>query len=250
LITFGDLECHIDRYFKLASQLTIDKTIVIFVFYIIMNKLTISALILVVSILVGFISFYFYSASVRDSAVKNQETVNEAWGNVQSAYQRRADLIGNLVETVRAAAENEREILVGVTEARGGIRHYTDSIGNLVAEQSAKVKSATTPAELQQSDVMLMNTYRGFRGFMTENYPTVQSTQNFANLQTQLEGTENRINTERNRYNEAVKTYNAHIRGTFKKMGLSLVASEEDNFKVREMFEAKEGAEEAPKVKF
>jgi LemA protein len=149
-----------------------------------------------------------------------------------------------------AAAENEREILVGVTEARGGIRHYTDSVGNLVAEQSAKVKSATTPAELQQSDVMLMNTYRGFRGFMTENYPTVQSTQNFSNLQTQLEGTENRINTERNRYNEAVKNYNAHIRGTFKKMGLSLVASEEDNFKVREMFEAKEGAEEAPQVKF
>ena len=215
-----------------------------------MNKLTISALILIGSILVGFISFYFYSASVRDSAVKNQETVNEAWGNVQSAYQRRVDLIGNLVETVRAAAENEREILVGVTEARGGIRHYTDSVGNLVAEQSAKVKSATTPAELQQSDVMLMNTYRGFRGFMTENYPTVQSTQNFSNLQTQLEGTENRINTERNRYNEAVKTYNAHIRGTFKKMGLSLVASEEDNFKVREMFEAKEGADEAPQVKF
>ena len=205
-----------------------------------MNKLTISALILIGSIVVGFISFYFYSANVRDSAVKNQETVNEAWGNVQSAYQRRADLIGNLVETVRAASENEREILVGVT----------DSVGNLVAEQSAKVKSATTPAELQQSDVMLMNAYRGFRGFMTENYPTVQSTQNFSNLQTQLEGTENRINTERNRYNEAVKTYNAHIRGTFKKMGLSLVASEEDNFKVREMFEAKEGADEAPQVKF
>ena len=107
-----------------------------------MNKLTISALILLGSIAVGFVSFYFYSASVRDNAVKNQETVNEAWGNVQSAYQRRADLIGNLVATVKAAAENEREILLGVTEARGGIRHYTDSVGNLVAEQSAKVKSA------------------------------------------------------------------------------------------------------------
>jgi len=202
-----------------------------------MNKVTIAALILVGSIVIGFVSFYFYAAGVRDNAVKNQETVNEAWGNVQSAYQRRADLIGNLVETVRAAAENEREILIGVTEARGGIRHYTDSVGNLVAE-------------LQQSDMVLMNTYRGFRGFMTENYPTVQSTQNFSNLQTQLEGTENRINTERNRYNESVKTYNAHIRGTFKKMGLSLVGTEEDNFKVREMFEAKEGAEEAPKVKF
>jgi LemA protein len=215
-----------------------------------MNKVTIAILILLGSIVFGFVSFYFYAAGVRDNAVKNQETVNESWGNVQSAYQRRADLIGNLVETVRAAAENEREILIGVTESRGGIRHYTDSVGNLVAEQSAKVKSATSPAELQQSDMVLMNTYRGFRGFMTENYPTVQSTQNFTNLQAQLEGTENRINTERNRYNEAVKTYNAYIRGTFKKMGLNLVASEEDNFKVREMFEAKEGADEAPKVKF
>jgi LemA protein len=216
----------------------------------IMNKVTIAILILVGSIVIGFVSFYFYAAGVRDNAVKNQETVNESWGNVQSAYQRRADLIGNLVETVRAAAENEREILIGVTEARGGIRHYTDSVGNLVAEQSAKVKNATTPAELQQSDMVLMSTYRGFRGFMTENYPTIQSTQNFSNLQAQLEGTENRINTERNRYNESVKTYNAYIRGTFKKMGLNLVASDEDNFKVREMFEAKEGAEEAPKVKF
>ncbi len=215
-----------------------------------MNKVTIAALILLGSIVLGLVTFYFYAASVRDTAVKNQETVKESWGNVQSAYQRRADLIGNLVETVRAAAENERQILLGVTEARGGIGHYTDSVGNLVAEQSARVKSATSPAELQQSDMVLMNTYRGFRGFMSENYPTVQSTQNFANLQAQLEGTENRINTERNRYNESVKTYNAHIRGTFKKMGLSMVASEEDNFKVRETFEAKEGADEAPKVKF
>ncbi|MFN5293895.1 MAG: LemA family protein, partial [Flavobacteriales bacterium] len=67
-----------------------------------MNKLTIAALILAGSIVLGFVSFYFYAAGVRDNAVKNQETVNESWGNVQSAYQRRADLIGNLVETVRA----------------------------------------------------------------------------------------------------------------------------------------------------
>jgi LemA protein len=215
-----------------------------------MNKLTLSIIILVGAVVLGFGLFYMYSASVRDSAVTKQETVNEAWGNVQGAYQRRADLIGNLVETVRAAAENEKEILIGVTEARAGIRHYTDSLGHIIAEQKEKLKGATTPKELEQSDVTIMAAYGGFRGFMAENYPTVQSTQNFTNLQAQLEGTENRINTERNRYNEAVKEYNSHIRGTWKKMGLGLVASEEDNFKVREMFEAKPGAEDAPVVNF
>lgn len=215
-----------------------------------MKKLTLALIVLIVAIGVGFGLFYMYGASVRDSSVTKQETVKETWGNVQSAYQRRADLIGNLVETVRAAAENEREILVGVTEARSGIRHYTDSVGRLISEQQVKVKNAQSPAELEQSDMMIMNTYRGFRGFMTENYPTVQSTQNFATLQAQLEGTENRINTERTRYNESVKDYNSQIRGTWKKMGLRLVASEEDNFVVREMFEAKAGAEDAPVVKF
>jgi LemA protein len=215
-----------------------------------MNKTTIVIAGLLIAILVGFGLFYLYAAGVRDTAVKNQETVDEAWGNVQGAYQRRADLIGNLVETVRAAAENEKDILIGVTQARAGIVQYTDSVGRVITDLGQKSKSASSPAELEQNDVMIMNTYRGFRGFMTENYPTIQSTQNFATLQAQLEGTENRINTERNRYNETVKEYNSHIRGTFKRMGLRLVASEEDNFKVREMFEAKAGAEDAPVVKF
>lgn len=215
-----------------------------------MNKVTLSLIILAVAVLAGFGLFYMYGASVRDNSVTKQETMKESWGNVQSAYQRRADLIGNLVETVRAAAENEKEIFIGVTEARSGIRHYTDSVGKIISAQSAQVKNAQTPAELEQSDMMIMNTYRGFRGFMTENYPTVNSTQNFSTLQAQLEGTENRINTERNRYNESVKTYNAYIRGTWRKIGLRLVASEEDDFKVREMFESKPGAEDVPVVKF
>lgn len=215
-----------------------------------MKKSTLAIIVLVGAIVLGFLFFYMYGASVRDNSVTKQETVKETWGNVQSAYQRRADLVGNLVETVRAAAENEKEILIGVTESRGGVRHYTDSVGNVIALQQQQVKSAQTPAELEQSDMMIMNTYRGFRGFMTENYPTIQSTQNFSTLQAQLEGTENRINTERNRYNESVKDYNSYIRGTWRRMGLNLVASAEDDFKVREMFEAKPGAEDAPVVKF
>ena len=215
-----------------------------------MKKTTLAIVILVAVIAGAFALFYMYSAGVRDNAVTRQETVKESWGNVQSAYQRRADLIGKLVETVRAAAQNEKDILIGVTQARAGMRQYSDSVGRVIADQKQQVKNAQTPAELEQSDMMIMNTYRGFRGFMTENYPTIQSTQNFATLQAQLEGTENRINTERNRYNESIKDYNSYIRGTWKRMGLKMVASEEDDFKVRQSFESKPGSEDAPTVKF
>ena len=215
-----------------------------------MKKTTIAIIVLVLVIGAGFGLFYMYGASVRDNSVTKQETVKQTWGDVQSTYQRRADLIGNLVETVRAAADNEKQILIGVTESRGGVRHYADSVGNIIAQQAKQVAGAQTPAELEQSDMMIMNTYRGFRGFMTENYPTIQSTQNFATLQAQLEGTENRINTARNRYNESVQDYNSYIRGTWRKMGLNMVGTEGDNLVVREMFESKPGAEDAPKVDF
>lgn len=215
-----------------------------------MNKLTVSILVLVLVIAAGFGIMYMYGASVRDKSIAKQETVNESWGNVQGAYQRRADLISNLVATVKAAAENEKQILIGVTEARSGIAHYADSVGNIIAQQKQNMASATTPAQLQESDVIMTGAMRGFRGFITEQYPTVQSTQNFTMLQTQLEGTENRINTERNRYNETVKDYNSYIRGTWRKMGLNLIGTDGDNLVVREMFESKPGAEDAPVVKF
>lgn len=215
-----------------------------------MNKVLISVLVLLAVVVGGFAMFYFYGASVRDKAIAQQETVKESWGNVQSAYQRRADLIGNLVETVKGAAKTETNILIGVTEARSGIVRYADSVSTVIDQQKEQLKNAKTPAELQQGDVMMMNTYRGFRGFMTENYPDVKSVQNFSMLQAELEGTENRINTERTRYNETVKDYNSYIRGTWRKMALGLVADDTDELTVREMFEAKEGADEAPKVKF
>lgn len=215
-----------------------------------MNKLTTSILIIVLVVTGAFGMLYMYGAKVRDNSIAKQETVKEAWGNVHNAYQRRADLIGNLVETVRAAAENEKQIYVGVTEARAGIAHYTDSVGNIIAQQKQNVSNATNPSQLVESDMIMTGVFRGFRGFITENYPTVQSTQNFATLQAQLEGTENRINTERNRYNESVKDYNSYIRGTWRKMGLNLVGTDGDNLTVRDMFESKPGAEDAPVVKF
>ena len=213
-------------------------------------KMKWAVLIFIGTLALSLLIFYVYAASVRDKAVGTQESVAEAWGNVQSAYQRRADLILNLVETVRASAENEKQILVGVTEARAGIAHYTDSLGRIIATQRDAMRNAKSPQELEGGDMMIMNSYKGFRGFMTENYPTVQSTQNFTVLQEQLEGTENRINTERNRYNEAVKEYNTMIRGTWRKMALKWVSEEDDAFTVKESFQSKEGSDEAPKVKF
>jgi LemA protein len=215
-----------------------------------MKKPILALIALVIIVAVGYGLFYMYGASVRDNAVAKQEAVKASWGQVQAAYQNRADLIGNLVATVKAAAANEKQILIGVTEARSGIQHYADSVGNIIATQKQLVQQAQSPAQIEQSDLMIMNAYRGFRGFMTENYPTVQSTTNFTMLQTQIEGTENRVRTERNRYNEAVQEYNSYIRGTWRKKGLGIVDTEGDDLKPREMFEAKPGSEDAPVVKF
>jgi LemA protein len=215
-----------------------------------MNKLTLAIIVLVLVVAGGFGMFYMYGASVRDNSVAKQEGVKEAWGNVQSAYQRRADLIGNLVETVKGAAKTETNILIGVTEARAGLRHYIDSVGQVINAGKDSIARATRPSQLDRAGVMINSGFNGMRGFMTENYPEVKSIANFTMLQSQLEGTENRINTERDRYNGTVKEYNSYIRGTWRKMGLGLVGSAEDDFTVREMFEAKEGADVAPTVKF
>ena len=193
-----------------------------------MNKLTLSVVILLLVIVGGFAMFYFYGTSVYDGAVKRQEVVDESWGNVQAAYQRRADLIPNLVATVQGAAENEKQILVDVTNARSGI------------------SKATTPAELEQQGNILNRSI----AIVFERYPEIRATENFGMLQSQLEGTENRINTERTRYNETVKDFNTYVRGFWKSKALGLVSNADDNFTKREMFQAKEGSEEAPKVDF
>lgn len=172
--------------------------------------------------------FWLWAASVHDNAVKYQEQVDKSWNDVQATYQRRADLIPNLVNTVKGAAENEKEILTRVTEARAGIA------------------DAQTPGELESAGRKINSTI----GLVFERYPQIRSTDNFSQLQAQLEGTENRINVSRQRYNEAVSKYNSYIRGYFKQNALSFTGSTEDNFTVREGFEADSGAENAPDVNF
>jgi LemA protein len=191
-----------------------------------MNKATRTILILVGVILGAFILFYLYGTSVYNGAVEKQEAVKKEWGNVQVAYQRRADLVPQLVATVKGAKDNERAILENVTKARSGI------------------SSAQSPAELQKIGADINKAIN----IVFENYPQIRSTENFKELQAQLEGTENRVGKARTDYNEAVEKSNGYIRGFWKKKALALVG--DDEFKVYDAFAAAEGAENAPKVDF
>ena len=192
-----------------------------------MSKGLVTTLVIVGAILLfGFI-FFMWGAGVRDNAVRLQEDVNASWANVQTTYQRRADLIPNLVATVKGAAENERGILTAVTEARAGIAR------------------AKTPDELDRAGKQINSAIT----LAFEAYPQIRSTENFQDLQAQLEGTENRINVARQNYNDSIKGYNAYIRGTFKRMALSWFGGDGE-FDIRKGFEASEGSENAPAVKF
>lgn len=186
-------------------------------------------------IIIGGILFLILIAvfayrSAYNTAVNLQEGVDQAWGDVQSSYQRRADLVPQLVETVKGAAKNEREILTKVTEARSGITGINDEILNAKNPEQMEVlgKKINTAINLAY-----------------EAYPQIRSTENFGALQAQLEGTENRINKARNDYNATIKTYNTHIRGFFTSMMLN-----KEEFPKKEAFKAAQGAENAPKVSF
>jgi len=192
------------------------------------NKVLMALLAVVGVIVLGYGIFYFYGTSVYSGAVEKQEAVNEKWANVQTAYQRRADLVPQLIATVKGAAANEEKILMEVTNARSGI------------------KSATTPEEIQQQGSIINRNIQ----VVFEKYPEIRSTENFGMLQTQLEGTENQVKTERDYYNEAVKQFNSYVRGFWKHKALGLVGNDDEEFKVRKMFEADAGSENAPKVSF
>ena len=192
------------------------------------NKVLMALLAVVGVIVVSFGIFYLYGTSVYDGAVKKQYNVDQKWANLQGSYDRRAVLIPQLVATVKGAAGNEEKILTEVTNARAGI------------------KNATTPEELQQQGSIINRNIQ----VVFEKYPEIRSTQNFGMLQAQLEGTENEVKTERDYYNEAVKEFNSYVRGFWKHKALGLVGNDDEEFKVRKMFEADAGSEVAPKVSF
>ncbi|SHH98407.1 LemA protein [Chryseolinea serpens] len=192
-----------------------------------MSKGLLITLIVVGVVVVSVLGFISWGSGVYDSAVKLQESVNAEWGDVQAAYQRRADLVPNLVATVKGAAENEKSILVQVTQARAGI------------------VNAKTPEDLEIAGRKINTAIN----LAFEAYPQIRSTENFQDLQSQLEGTENRINVARQRYNESIKGYNSFIRGFWKRKALSWFGGEED-FSTRKGFEASQSAQDAPQVKF
>lgn len=194
-----------------------------------MNKNLLIGLILVV--VLGF-----YGMNVNNSLVEQQERVNQSWAQVENQYQRRADLIPNLVNTVEGAADFESETLNEVTEARSRATSIQVDAGDLEnPEQVAAFRQAQE--ELSGALSRLLAT--------VEDYPELQANQNFRDLQTQLEGTENRISTERMRFNEAVSTYNTSIRQFPKSMFAGILG-----FDQKAYFEADEGADEAPEVNF
>jgi LemA protein len=192
-----------------------------------MSKGLLITLIVLGVIVIGVFGFISWGSGTYDKAVGAQEEVNGQWADVQAAYQRRADLIPNLVATVKGAAENEKSILVQVTQARAGI------------------VNAKTPEDLEIAGRQINTAIN----LAFEAYPEIRSTANFQELQSQIEGTENRINVARQRYNESVKVYNTYVRGFFKRLALDWFGGGED-FSVRKGFNASAGAENAPAVDF
>jgi LemA protein len=188
-----------------------------------MKKGTIVLLSILGGVLLLVIIVVFMYRGSYNTAVSLQEDVDKSWGDVGAQYQRRADLVPQLIETVKGAAANEKDILTKVTNARAGI------------------VNAKTPEELE----MYGREINTAINLAFEAYPQIKSTENFATLQSQLEGTENRISTYRSKYNEAVKNYNSHIRGFFNSMFLS-----SETFPKKEPFKETAGSEKAPEVKF
>ena len=168
---------------------------------------------------------------------RNDEAVTAAWGDVQAAYQRRADLIPNLVEVVKGYAAHEKETLTAVTEARakvGQMKLGADVINN--PQAMAQFQAAQGGISSALSRLMVV----------AERYPDLKANQNFADLQHQLEGTENRINVARVRYNEAVQVFNTSIRTFPNNLTNNMLL----HLQRKEPFKAEAGAEKAPKVKF
>ena len=154
-----------------------------------------------IGVLVLFL-FYNFFAGRYNTMVQYDETVVNAWANVETQYQRRADLIPNLVNTVKGFAEQEKEVLTGVVEARAKASSIQLNADNLTAENMKQFQAAQ--GQLSSALSRLLVT--------VEKYPDLKSNQNFLELQAQLEGTENRISVERKRFNDSVKEYNSYVR--------------------------------------
>lgn len=188
-------------------------------------------------IIVAIVIFGLYSwgKNFNNTAVKLNENVSEAWGNVQTAYQRRNDLIGNLVNTVKGAADFERKTLTDVIEARAKATSISIDPNNITPEQLAEYNQVQGGLSGALKSLLVT----------VERYPDLKANQNFLKLQDELTSTENTIQTARVRYNEAIKPYNNHVK-TFPNSLLAGML----NFDGKPYFDAEAGAEKPVDVEF
>lgn len=195
-----------------------------------MKKSSIYLIIVAVVVLCGF-----YGCNTYNSLVSQDENVSRAWADVEAQYQRRADLIPNLVNTVKGYAAHESETLQAVVEARTKATQVTVDPTNLTPEKLAEYQAAQ--GEVSQALGRLLA--------ITENYPDLKANQQFSELQAQLEGTENRIAESRRLFNEAAQKYNVSVRSFPANLFANMFG-----FSTKGNFKAEAGAEKAPEVQF
>ncbi len=191
----------------------------------------------IVAIAIIFVLFLLavWGTSSYNNLVTKEETVNQSWANVQNVYQRRSDLIPNLVATVKGVANFEKSTLTAVIEARANASKVNINPKNLDEASLQKFQSAQDGISSSLSRLMVV----------VERYPELKATQNFAELQAQLEGTENRITVERRNFNEAAQAYNTYLRRFPNSIFAGMFG-----FQKKAYFAAQKGAENAPKVEF
>jgi LemA protein len=195
---------------------------------------------LIALVIVGFfvlvgIGLFSWGTKAYNGMVTMQESVTSQWGNVETAYQRRSDLIPNFVNTVKGAANFEQTTLTQVIEARAKATSVNIDPTKMTAENMQQFQQAQGQLSSALSRLMVV----------VEQYPELKATQNFRDLQVELEGTENRISVERRKFNEVAQVYNTYIR-RFPQNFLAGMFG----FQAKPYFEATEGAEKAPEVKF
>jgi len=176
-----------------------------------------------------------WGMNVNNTAVGMDEGIRESWAKVESSYQRRNDLIGNLVKTVQGAADFEKSTLTEVIEARAKATSTTIDASNITPENLAAFQQAQSGLSGALSKLLVS----------VERYPELKANQNFLELQSQLEGTENRINVARDRFNETVKPYNEYVRKIPTKFIAGILG-----FSQKGYYEAEAGSEKAPDVEF
>lgn len=191
--------------------------------------------IILISIAAVIAIMVFWGIGGYNGLVSSQENVNSQWANVESQYQRRSDLIPNLVATVKGYATHESSTLEGVVAARSKATQVTIDPEKLTPEKLQEYQAAQGQVSAALGKLLMI----------TENYPDLKANQNFLELQAQLEGTENRISVERTRFNEMAQSYNKTIRSFPKNILAGMFG-----FEKKPYFEAEKGSEKAPAVKF